>query len=104
MKTITDKNGIERLNLKKGKCESCAFESHWQEYGVWFADCNLPSKYSDKMLDLGEIGGNIHCPFWKRKLTTICHIHKIESIDICSECEYEFEKELNEMDTELQVW
>jgi len=96
MKTIIDKNGIIRLNLKKGKCSSCAFESHWQEYGMWFSDCNLPAKFSDKLLDFGEVGNIVPCPFWKRKSTTICIKHNTESIDICGQCEYEFEKTLEE--------
>ena len=74
---------MNKIVLEKGHCPDCYYFSYWQEYGMWFEDCNHPSGYSliNNELELAKF----LCPLWKEKIVYNCATHG-DYLDDCSGC------------------
>jgi hypothetical protein len=86
---------MNKITLSNGLCYDCVYESHWQEYGVWFADCNYPWPKTHDFPDSPDWVGKSKfiCPNWKPKEISNCPIHgDFFATEVCNGCAYNFEE------------
>ena len=81
----------KKVEIKKGFCGYCYYFSQWQEYGVWFADCNFIWPDDE---DLNDIGYKTTCPNWKLITVYNCPKHG-EFTDGCEGCEEDYYQEIH---------